>query len=55
MGNRQHWHNWLNGIIGIWLIVSPWVLRFGSTPRPGSTMTWNFVLSGAIALSLACK
>ena len=53
MENRQHWQDWLNGIIGIWLIVSPWVLRFGSTTGPEATMTWNFVLSGAIALSLA--
>ena len=53
MENRQHWQDWLNGIIGIWLIVSPWVLRFGSTTRPESTMTWNFVLSGGVALILA--
>lgn len=53
MENRQHWQDWLNGIVGIWLIVSPWVLRFGMTTGPQSTMTWNFVVSGAIALVLA--
>lgn len=53
MENRQHWQDWLNGIVGIWLIISPWVLRFGATTGPESAMTWNFVISGAIALILA--
>lgn len=54
MENRQHWQDWLTGIVGVWLIVSPWVLGY-ATPADGapSVVTWNFILSGAVAIVFA--
>ncbi len=40
---RQVGWSWLNVVLGIWLIISPFVLGF-STPR----LLWNDVILGAI-------
>jgi len=37
------WEEWLNGIIGLWLIASPFVLAFSS-----HTATWNDVVVGIL-------
>lgn len=52
--NKQHWQDWVTGIVGAWLIVSPWALRL-SLPKGMSTapMTWTFVLTGIVVLALA--
>jgi hypothetical protein len=41
--------NWLNAALGIWLIISPYVLAYSSV----STTTFNDIYSGAVALVLA--
>mgnify|MGYP001107024599 CR=1 FL=1 len=41
--------NWLNAALGIWLIISPFVLAYSSA----STTTFNDIYSGAVALVLA--
>jgi hypothetical protein len=41
--------NWLNVALGIWLIISPYVLSYSSV----STTTFNDIYSGAVALVLA--
>ena len=50
---RRHWQDWLTLLVGMWLIVSSWVLGIAV---PGGTtaqaITWNFVLSGVAALAL---
>lgn len=33
-----HWQDWVNVILGIWLFVSPWILRFAAT-APGGEAT----------------
>jgi hypothetical protein len=30
----RHWQDPLNGLLGIWLIISPWILGFSGTGRP---------------------
>ncbi|GGJ02333.1 hypothetical protein GCM10010885_09530 [Alicyclobacillus cellulosilyticus] len=43
------WQLWLTGLIGIWLIISPWVYNFA-----GNTgALWNSIIFGAIELILA--
>ncbi|WP_445165002.1 SPW repeat protein [Neobacillus cucumis] len=43
------WQLWLTGLIGIWLIISPWV--YGFTINVGAM--WNSVIFGIIVLILA--
>lgn len=30
----NHWQDWVNLILAIWLFISPWVLQFGSNVAP---------------------
>lgn len=63
MENRQHWQDWIMGIVGIWLIASPWVLNFATVPAGDVTtmavgagmtgLSWNFIISGLVALLVA--
>lgn len=51
---QRHWQDWLTGAIGLWLIVSPFLLGF--TPPEGVAapyMEWNFVIVGVLVLLLA--
>jgi hypothetical protein len=41
--------SWLNLLLGIWLIVSPFALTYSTYPRP----TWNGVIVGFIVAILA--
>jgi hypothetical protein len=43
------WQLWLTGLIGVWLIISPWV--YGFTSNAGAM--WNSVIFGIIVLILA--
>ncbi len=45
----QKWEEWINTAIGVWLIVSPWVLGFSAL----QTATWNHVIVGLLAAGLA--
>lgn len=38
---RAAWLSWLNALLGIWLIIAPFVLRYGS-----SSALWNDVIVG---------
>lgn len=40
------WEGRVNAAIGVWLIVSPWVLGFRSDP----ILTWNAVVIGILAV-----
>src|SRR6202011_5598513 len=42
------WEEWLNLIVGLWAIVSPWVLGF-----PGTTAMTVHVIIGIIVAALA--
>jgi hypothetical protein len=41
--------SWLNLLLGIWLIVSPFALSYATLPRP----TWNDVILGVVVVILA--
>ena len=43
------WRNWLAAIIGIWFIISPWVLGFSDK----SGALWTSVIIGAVQLIVA--
>ena len=42
------WEEWINAILGAWLMICPWVLEIGS-----SAVTVNFVVVGLLVLILA--
>lgn len=41
------WEEWINVVLGAWLVVSPWVLG------TSSMATLNFVIVGLVVLALA--
>jgi hypothetical protein len=45
----QLWEEWVDVILGLWLIVSPWIIGFGKV----TTLRWNAVISGAAVVILA--
>ena len=45
------WEEWVNVVIGVWLLISPWMLNFA---RPETQQAqWNSVIIGLIIGSLA--
>jgi uncharacterized membrane protein YtjA (UPF0391 family) len=44
------WEEIINLLIGIWMVISPWVLRFSGVSRTAET---NAVIVGIIAIVLA--
>lgn len=45
LATKELWEEWLNLLIGIWLIIAPFVLRFYST-EPGAG--WNQIILGIL-------
>ena len=45
----DRWQDSLNVLLGVWLILSPWILGFS----PEMTAMWNAVLVGAVIALLA--
>lgn len=46
------WEEWLNAAVGLWLVISPWVLGFAAIPAA----LWSAVVLGAlIAVSSGWK
>jgi len=33
----QRWEDWVSGLLGAWLIISPWFLGFGTVQTPSLT------------------
>ncbi|MBI4274121.1 MAG: SPW repeat protein [Rhizobiales bacterium] len=45
------WEEWLNLVLGLWVVVSPWVLGFA-----GTTAMWiDVVIGGGVALLAAIE
>lgn len=38
------WEEWLNGLIGLWIMVSPWILGFSAM----AAAMWSAVVLGAL-------
>jgi SPW repeat len=43
------WEEWLNLVVGLWVIVSPWVLSFSAN----ATAMWTNVIVGIVVAVLA--
>ena len=50
MGERIFRLGWTCAVLGVWMIISPWVVTIGHSPTRG--MIWNNVLIGALACVL---
>jgi hypothetical protein len=48
--DENHWPDWANLVLGIWLFISPWALGFASSGPSGGT---NAAPGGGSALSSA--
>jgi hypothetical protein len=44
----KRWQDWVNVVLGVWLVASPWVLRF-SEHETAAVVAW--VAGGAVVLS----
>lgn len=49
LGAFRVWQEWANLGLGIWLLVAPWILEFGSAVGPA----WNTAVSGLAVLAFA--
>jgi SPW repeat len=47
---RAAWLSWINLLLGLWVIISPWVLQF---PASQTQAFWNNVIVGVIVAILA--
>jgi hypothetical protein len=45
------WEEWLNLVVGLWTLVSPWVLGFQATPA----MTVHVIIGAAVAILAAIE
>ena len=50
VGERMYPLGWTAAVLGVWMIISPWVVTVGHSPTSG--MIWNNVLIGAVACVL---
>ncbi|WP_447954056.1 SPW repeat protein [Sphingopyxis chilensis] len=42
--HKQHWQDWINGLLGLWLVGSPWLLEhtmITEVPVGGVLGMWN--------------
>ena len=46
----QRWEEWINVLLGIWLILSPWILRFSTDTRPATNAVIVGIIVGVLAL-----
>jgi hypothetical protein len=45
----EHWREWIDGAVGVWLIASPWILQYAAMPAA----TWNAIICGLIIIAIA--
>lgn len=45
------WEEWVNSAVGLWMVLSPWILGFGGQ----TAATWNAVLVGLAVLSISLE
>ena len=45
---KQHWQDWLCALVGLWMVVTPWVL-----PHQDVTVSAEFLIVGALVVVLA--
>ncbi len=47
----KRWEEWMNSIIGLWMVISPWVLGFSVL----TLSTWNAVIVGIVLLAISLE
>ncbi len=55
------WEEWINAVIAVWLVISPWVLGFAAPAAAGPVtfntaagpVAWNHVIVGVVVGALA--
>lgn len=45
----KRWQDWVNVVLGAWMVVSPWVLGFASTDSAAAWSAW--ILGAAVLIS----
>lgn len=45
----RHWQDWANLVLGLWTLVSPWILGYSATP----VAMWNAVIVGLLVALMA--
>lgn len=49
LASMQAWEEYIEGILGLWLLVSPWLFGFSQV----GPFAWNAVISGLLIIALA--
>ena len=49
LARAQRWEEWINLLAGIWLFISPWLLKYSGTRNA----LWDAVIIGAVVVILA--
>jgi hypothetical protein len=49
----RHWEDWVNLVLGLWLFVSPWVLRYRETTAAPNAFVVGFLLMATAVIALA--
>jgi len=49
----RRWEEWINVLLGVWLIISPWVLHFSADTKATSNAVIVGIIVGLLALSSA--
>jgi len=44
----RDWEEWINVLLGAWLVISPWILKVANVAA-----TWNFLVVGTLVVVLA--
>jgi len=43
------WEAWVQALLGLWIVIAPWVLGFAST----RALTWNSVIVGIVLIVIS--
>jgi hypothetical protein len=49
LARAEPWEEWVNIVAGIWLFISPWVLKYSGTQHA----LWNALIVGALVIIFA--
>lgn len=47
----QPWEEWVDSAIGLWIVISPWILGFSAL----TAATWNALIIGFVVLILSLE
>lgn len=50
---RADWENWINLILGAWVVSLPWTAGYGFAPFQVNVVSWNFVIVGAVVMVMS--